>query len=37
MYDIENSKQFYLTSDALYIIYAYGNDTFTSEMDMIVI
>lgn len=36
-YKIENSKEFYLTSDTLYIIYAYGNDTFTSEMDLIVI
>lgn len=37
MYNIENSEQFYLTNDALYVIYAYGNDTFTSEMDMIII
>lgn len=37
IYNIENSKQFYITSDALYIIYAYGNDTFTSEMDMVII
>lgn len=37
MYEIENSKEFYLTPDALYIVYAYGNDTFTSEKDMVVI
>lgn len=37
IYKIENSKQFYLTNNALYIIYAYGNETFTSEMDLIVI
>lgn len=36
-YDIKNSKEFYVTSDALYIIYAYGNETFTNEMDLIVI
>lgn len=36
-YKIENSKQFYLTNDTLYIIYAYGNDTFTSETDLIII
>ena len=36
-YKIENSKEFYLTNDTLYIIYAYGNDTFTSEMDLIII
>lgn len=37
IYKIENSKEFYLTSNTLYIIYAYGNETFTSEMDLIVI
>ena len=37
MYKIENSKEFYLTSDTLYIIYAYGNETFTSETDLIII
>ena len=37
IYNIANSNEFYLTSDTLYIIYAYGNDTFTSEMDLIVI
>ncbi len=36
-YQIENSKEFYLTSDTLYVVYAYGNETFTSEMDLIVI
>lgn len=37
IYKIENSKEFYLTNDTLYIIYAYGNDNFTSEIDLIVI
>ena len=37
MYNIKNSKQFYLSENAIYIIYPYGNDTFTSEMDMIII
>ena len=36
-YNIENSKVFYLTSNALYIIYAYGNEAFTNEMDLVVI
>lgn len=36
-YDIKNSKEFYLTNDALYIVYAYGNESFTNEMDLIVI
>ena len=37
MYDVKNSTQFYLTDGVLYIIYAYGNETFTSEMDLIII
>ena len=37
IYDIKNSKEFYLTNDALYIIYAYGNEKITSEMDMVII
>ena len=37
MYKIENTEQFYLTNNTLYIVYAYGNETFTSEMDLIVI
>ena len=37
IYNIENTKEFYLTANTLYVIYAYGNGTFTSEMDLIVI
>ena len=37
MYNIENSKEFYITEDAIYIIYAYGNEDFTSEMDIVII
>lgn len=37
MYNLKNSKQFYLSDNAIYIIYPYGNDTFTSEMDMIIL
>ncbi len=37
IYNVENTKEFYLTSNTLYVIYAYGNGTFTSEMDLIVI
>lgn len=36
-YKIENSKEFYLADGTLYIMYAYGNETFTSEMDLIII
>ena len=37
IYKIENSTEFYLTPNALYIIYAYGNETDTSEMDMVIL
>jgi hypothetical protein len=38
MYKFENADTFFLGDDgALYIIYAYGNTEFTSEMDIIVI
>lgn len=36
-YNIENSKEFYYIGDTLYIIYAYGNDSYTSEMDLVII
>lgn len=36
-YDIKNSKQFLLGKDGrVYVIYAYGNDDFTSEMDLVI-
>lgn len=37
MYDIENASEFYVTEDTLYIIYAYGNQTSTSEMDLVIL
>lgn len=37
IYEIENSTEFYLTGNTLYIVYAYGNETFTSEMDLVII
>lgn len=37
IYELENSKEFYLTNNTLYVIYAYGNEKFTSEMDLIII
>lgn len=36
IYKIENSTEFYLTNNTLYIIYAYGNATDTSEMDLVI-
>lgn len=37
MYKIENSTEFFVKNKNLYIIYAYGNDSNTSEYDIIVI
>lgn len=37
VYDIKNSKQFLYGKDGrIYVIYAYGNDDFTSEMDLVI-
>ena len=36
IYTIEKSTEFYLTDEALYIIYAYGNESDTSEMDLVI-
>ena len=37
IYDISNCKQFlYGKNERLYIIYAYGNDTETNEMDVVI-
>lgn len=37
IYKIENTTEFYLTSDTLYLVYAYGNSTKTTEMDVVVL
>lgn len=37
IYKVENTKTFYVTNEAVYVIYAYGNDAFTSEKDLIVV
>lgn len=36
-YKVENSNYFYLTNNVLYIIYPYGNENYTSEMDLVII
>lgn len=37
IYKIENATEFFLGKDGnLYIIYAYGNEQFTSEMDLVI-
>lgn len=36
-YDINNSKQYLFGKDGkIYVIYAYGNEDFTSEMDLVI-
>ena len=36
-YKIENAKEFFIGENGyLYIVYAYGNDSFTSEMDIVI-
>ena len=37
MYSINNVSEFFLGADnALYIVYAYGNQNHTSEMDIVI-
>lgn len=36
MYKVENSKEFFIKDGNIYIIYAYGNENLTSEMDLVI-
>lgn len=36
MYKIENTKEYYLTNETLYLIYPYGNISETTETDLII-
>lgn len=36
MYKIENTKEFFINKGNLYLIYAYGNNNSTSDMDLII-
>ena len=37
IYNIENATEYFIDSNGyLYVIYAYGNDNFTSEMDFVI-
>ncbi len=36
IYLLENATEFYLEDDILYIIYSYGNNNYTNEMDLII-
>lgn len=37
MYKIENSQEFFVKDGNIYIIYAYGNENITSEMDLVIV
>ncbi len=37
MYLIENSQEFFVKDGNIYIIYAYGNENITSEMDLVIV
>lgn len=36
IYKLINATEFYIENDILYIIYSYGNNNFTSEVDLII-
>ena len=37
VYKIENTENFFLTQDGyVYLVYAYGNNDYTNEMDIII-
>lgn len=37
IYEIENIKEFFIYNNNIYIIFAYGNEGITSEMDLVII
>ena len=37
MYKIENSQEFFVKDGNIYIIYAYGNENITREMDLVIV
>ena len=37
MYKIENSRDFFVKDGNIYIIYAYGNENLTTEMDLVIV
>lgn len=37
IYNIDKTTEFYLSENALYMIYAYGNQTDTTEMDIVIL
>lgn len=37
MYKIENTEQFFIKDGNIYIMYAYGNENLTTEMDLVIV
>ena len=37
MYKLENTEELYMTENAIYIIYPYGNNAETSEIDLVIL
>lgn len=37
MYKVDNTEEFFIKDGKIYLIYAYGNESLTSEMDLVVI
>ena len=37
IYKVENTEEFYFTKNVIYIIYPYGNNSNTSEMDIVIL
>ncbi|MCI8412335.1 MAG: hypothetical protein HFJ40_07960 [Clostridia bacterium] len=37
IYEVDKTTEFYLTENTLYILYAYGNESFTSEIDLVIL
>lgn len=37
MYKIENTTEFYMSQAAIYILYPYGNENMTNDLDMIIL
>ena len=36
IYRLENATEFYIKNNIMYIIYCYGNNSYTSEVDLII-
>ena len=37
IYKLENANEFFIYDNNVYIVFAYGNDNMTSELDIVII